>query len=108
MSVQVAVDEGVVGVTYTVATTDAAQSIATNKKYFDGVSKGKATGALVTVAVKSIRFAFGVDPTTSFGHLCNADGSIELVSWQEVNDFRFISAASGQAATLTITIRYGV
>lgn len=106
MSLSIIADNGVAGVTFQMTSTDAVQGITGTKKFLDGVSKGKAVGALVSVETKDIRFAFGVDPTTSLGHPCSAGGSINLYGWQEVNDFRFISASAGQAATLTITVRH--
>ena len=99
---------GATGGTYSVASTDTAQGLATAKKYQSGSEGGRpASACLITCETNSIRWAIGgTTATTSLGHLLEAGKAIRLTSWDEVNNFSFISATAGQHATLMISVEF--
>jgi len=101
------------GVTYSVASTDAAQALAAAKLYLDGVDhttdadyKFRAVAVHITIDTEPIRIAFGVNPTTSLGHRYLINSILPLASWADITNFKFISAVAGQHATLQVTVYF--
>jgi hypothetical protein len=61
---------------------------------FEPVGQTPANRALITVEDNNIRFwTSGDKPTTSEGHLVNAGGQIDLVSYREIQNFLAISVS---------------
>lgn len=91
------------GITTRLATTDAVQTIASSLMALNGKA---IIGLDIYVDAQAVRYAFGVDPvedgSTYLGRKVAATGLIELTSFEQIANFRFISAASGSHGVLQL------
>ena len=100
----VAIVGGRPGTTYEDDSTDASQALAAAKLATAGSHPKKCNAVMITIENNGIRYAFGTDPTTSFGHLAEDGAIIKLNSWKSAKDFRFISSVAGNHAKMFITV----
>jgi hypothetical protein len=68
----------------------------------------RAIAVLITCEAANIRFAFNVNPTSSFGHILYVGQSLRLANPVAVKTFKAIQATAGQVATLHITHEYAL
>lgn len=103
------------GATYSDVSTDAPKQLAAVKLFQDGVDHSsdpdgtikRAVSFHITTETAGIRIGFGgATVSTVLGHLYPAGSIINLASWSEILDFRFISAVALTPATLQITPYY--
>jgi len=96
--------DGFSGPTFSMTSSNTAQSIAASKLTLDARSL---IGMLVSVDTNNIRGAFGgTAATTLLGHMIYAGGSIQIKGKQNAKTFSFISAVAGAHGVLHITPYY--
>ena len=109
---EVAISEGESGMTvkgapqdtYTVASTNTAQTLASAKITVDDRSP---KGAHIFIEDADIRYTFGATPVAGgLGYLVGPGANITLQDSTQVNGFKFISNVSGVHAALIVTVLY--
>lgn len=95
---------GVPGETFTMTSTNTAQSLTAAN--IVGSGGAQPIGALITCETKAVKFCVGGSTPVSsgLGHVIASGGSRTLDSGNAVKTFKFISSAAGQAGTLQITV----
>jgi hypothetical protein len=54
----------------------------------------------------ALRYAYGANPTTTFGHILYPGQGIYIVGAPAIKQFRYTNATAGQNAVLTLTAEY--
>lgn len=99
--------QGSPGVTLSEAGTDAVQTLAASLSSDIMTKNGKTVVAVyISCETYAIRYAFGTNPTASFGHILYPGQSLYLTSTAAIRNFRYINDTAGQNAALTITAEY--
>src|SRR5574343_263257 len=60
----------------------------------------------ITCETYALRYAFGANPTTSFGHILYPGQGIYLTGTAAIKAMRYTNSTAGQNAVLTITAEY--
>ena len=71
-------------------------------------TRSRAIASIITCEGASVRIAFNIDPTNSFGHILYPGQSLYLSNPVAVRTFRVIQANAGQTAILHITHEYAL
>jgi hypothetical protein len=66
----------------------------------------EAIAAYVTVEAQSLRYAFGVDPSTTLGHLVASGGSFWVRGPAALKALRLRNAADGSNFKVVVTVFY--
>lgn len=99
--------QGTPGITQSETVTDAVQTLATGLGT-DIITKNGKTVLAVTISCETygIRYAFGVNPSTTFGHILYPGQTLYIANTAAIRNFRYINLSSGNAAKLHITPEY--
>ena len=89
--------------TISVTLTDASQDLQTLVDLTDAEFHN-VVAALVTVEGYDCRISFGVDPTTTTGHIVSVGASFRIASHNLLENLRFINKTAGEDSLLTITL----
>lgn len=90
--------------TYSVASTNTAQTLAAAKVLQDGKY---AQRAVITVETNSIRIGLTTTPTQAgVGHLLAAGATVTIEGAGNIQRFKFISAAADTHAALKVTLEF--
>lgn len=99
---------GTMGVTTRVASSDTAAAFAAGL-LLSSTGSRVATAATISVETNNVRVAFNVTPTqgsTGVGHLMYPGDSWRIVGRENLDQFKFISAANGVAGAIVVTMEY--